>query len=150
MLTGAEIVDRTESLVHADTQVADHGLDLTVDGVYAIVGAGRLDFGGSEFERAARERLDPELASPGDDYGWWHLESGAYAVVYNETVSLEPGEVARIDPLQRLLDAGASHASHGFSESRDELSSLLLVSTSGCHLKENCRVSRLSITNPAE
>ena len=149
MLTGAEIVDRTESLIHADTQVTDHGLDLTVRDVYAIIGAGRLDFGGSEFERAARERLEPALASRGDDYGWWHLETGAYVIVYNETVSLEPGEIARIDPLQRLLDAGASHASRSFSESPDELSSLLLVSASGCHLKENCRVSRLSITNPS-
>ena len=148
MLTGAEIVDRIESLVHADTQLTDHGLELTVRDVYGLVGSGRLDFGGSEFERAPRERLEPALASPDDDYGWWHLESGAYLVVYNEIVALEKGEVARIDPLERLLDAGASHASRSFSGSPDELSSLLFVSPAGCHLKENCRISRLTIANP--
>lgn len=146
LLTANEIADRTESLVHADTQLADHGLDLTVGAIHTLTGAGRLDFGGSEFERAPREELERELASQDDDYGWWHLESGAYMVLYNERVRLEAGEVARVESLPRLLEAGASHASFSFTGSPDELSSLLFVSPGGCHLKENCRISRLSVT----
>lgn len=146
MFTGNEIVARTEALVHADTQLADHGLDLTVGAIYALTGPGRLDFGGSEFEGAAREELRPKLASPEDDYGWWSLSSGAYLAVYNERVRLEEGEIGRIESLPRLLKAGVSHASWSFTGSPDELSSLLFVSPAGCRLKENCRISRLSVT----
>ncbi len=149
MLTGNQVADRTESLVHADTQLADHGLDLTVGAIYLLIGPGSLDFGGSEFEDAPREKLEPEPASPDDDYGWWRLEAGAYLAVYNERVRLEAGEVARIESLARLQAAGASHASWTFTGSPDELSSLLFVASAGCHLKENCRISRLSVTTTA-
>lgn len=142
--------DRTsmlvEGLVHLDTQRAPAGLDLTVDAVYRVIGAGSLDFGGSEFEAAARAGVSPELVSPEDDYGWWTLDAGSYVIRYNEALELEPGQVAHVLPLGRLLQAGASHPTFVVDDAMDPIETLLTVGDSGCHLKKNCRVSRLLVT----
>lgn len=142
-LSGSEIAGRVEGIVHADTQVQKDGVDLTVSEVHLLTEGGSLDFGGSELEEAPRRQLEPELAAREDDYGWWHLEGGAYLVVYNESLALEEGEIARIEPLERLLRAGGSHASRTLTGASEELVSLVFVSPAGCDLKENCRISRL-------
>lgn len=144
-LTGSEAARRLEGVIHADTQVAERGVDLTVAEVHALTEGGRLDFGGSEWEEAAAEGLEPELASPDDDYGWWHLGEGSYRVVYNESARLGDGETGRVDSLPRLLRAGASHAAFTISRETSELTALLVVPPTGCHLKENCRISRLTV-----
>lgn len=138
----AELVD---GLVHLETQRAPAGLDLTADAIYRVQGAGSLDFGGSEFEPAERLEVTPELADPGDDYGWWELEPGTYVVRYNEGLELEEGQVARIYPLGRLLQAGASHPAFVVHGEVRPLETLLTVGEGGCGLKENCRVSRLLV-----
>lgn len=145
LLDAAATQEHVSGLVHLDTQRASHGLDLTVDGIARVEGAGRLDFGGSEFEPAARETLEPELADPADDYGWWELEPGSYLVRYNEVPELGDGELARVHPLPRLLRAGAAHPAFVVQGRRDPLETLLTVGTGGCGLKENCRVSRLLV-----
>lgn len=145
ILDAEDTAAHVAGLVHLDTQRAARGLDLTVDAVHRIAGAGRLDFGGSEFEPAEWEELEPALADPSDDYGWWRLEPGTYAIRYNETVELDETRVARISPLGRLLRAGASHPCFVIDESPDPLETLLAVGDGGCRLKENCRVSRLLI-----
>lgn len=137
--------ERLDGLVHLETQRAPTGLDLTVGSVARITGGGKLDFGGSEFEPAARETLEPELADPADDYGWWELEPGSYLVRYNEVPELGDGELARVHPLPRLLRAGAAHPAFVVQGRRDPLETLLTVGTGGCGLKENCRVSRLLV-----
>ena len=136
---------RLEGLVHLDTQRAGAGLDLTVDEVARLTGPGALDFGGSEFAAAELRTLDPELASPDDDYGWWELEAGSYAVRYNEAIELGEGEIGLVHPLPRLHAAGASHASFVVEGGRDPVDVLLTVGEGGCRLKENCRVSRLLV-----
>lgn len=134
-----------DGLVHLDTQRASAGLDLTVDEVARVAGAGALDFGGSEFEPAALEAMTPRLASPDDDYGWWQLEGGSYVVRYNESLKLDDGRLARIYALPRLLRAGAFHPAFVAGNGDDPLETLLRVGRGGCRLKENCRVSRLLI-----
>ena len=134
-----------EGLVHLDTQRAAAGLDLTVDEVARLTGPGALDFGGSEFEPADLTTLDPELASPDADYGWWELEAGTFAVRYNEAVALEEGQVGLVHPLPRLQAAGASHGSFVVEGARDPVDVLLTVGEGGCRLKENCRISRLIV-----
>lgn len=143
-LSGSEIAGRLQGIVHADTQVHPDGVDLTVSEVHRLTGGGSLDFGGSEYEQASRRKIEPRLAAPDDDYGWWHLDSGPYLVVYNESFEPEEDERARLEPLGRLLRAGASHAGRSLSGAGEELASLLFVSPSGCDLKENCRISRLT------
>lgn len=138
--------ERIDRLVHLDTQQAEGGIDLTVDEVHRLAGPGALDFGGSEFEAAAREVIEPQLADPGDDYGWWELAAGSYLVRYNEAPALEEAETALVLPLDRLQQAGASHPAFVVRGERDPLETLLRVGDAGCRLKENCRISRLVVT----
>ena len=145
MLAPDDLAQQLDGLVHLDTQRAPNGLDLTVDTVYRTTGHGQLDFGGSEFEAAPREPLNPVLDDPDDDYGWWTLEKGAYVVAYNESLMLEKEQQARISPLERTLHAGAHHGTFVLDEGRDPVETLLVVTRMGCRLKENCRLSRLVV-----
>lgn len=146
MLSATAIADQLDGLVHFDTQQAPQGIDLTVDALYRTMGHGQLDFGGSEFEAAPRARLTPVLDDPEDDYAWWTLQEGAYIVQYNESLTLDEGQQARISPLNRTLRAGAHHGTFVVDTGRDPLETLLVVTHRGCRFKENCRLSRLVIT----
>jgi deoxycytidine triphosphate deaminase len=137
-------------LVHFDTQRADHGLDLTVGTVFHITSAGQLDFGGSEFEPAERSVIAPERASPDDDYGWWTLDAGTYIIRYNEAIDLGAGQRAEVFPLDRLVQAGASHPAFTVHGTQNPMETLLTVGEHGVRLKENCRVSRLVGTGPED
>jgi hypothetical protein len=145
MLSPDALAQQIDGLVHLDTQRAPDGLDLTVDTVYRTTGHGQLDFGGSEFSAAPREPLTPVLDDPDDDYAWWTLDQGAYVVRYNESLTLRSGQRAEISPLERTLLAGAHHATFVLNEGRDPLETLIVVSRLGCRLKENCRLSRLTV-----
>lgn len=136
--------DFVHGLVHFDTQRADDGLDLTIGAVFAVVGGGRLDFGGSEFQPLERQPVHPERESPDDDYGWWTLDPGTYVVRYNETVDLSGTEhTAEVHPLPRLRQAGADHATFALHGHTDPLETLLNVGSGGIAIKENSRISRL-------
>lgn len=145
MLDADEASDLLGGLVHLETQRATSGLDLTVDRIDRFTAPGRLDFGGSEFEAAGCEPVEPRLTDPEDDYGWWELEPGSYRVRYNETLATGPGRIGLVHPLPRLLRAGASHAAFVADGSSDPLEALLTVGEAGCGLKENCRISRLLV-----
>lgn len=146
--SGNEVLKRIQDIVHGDTQVQSSRVDLTVNTVFEITGGGALDFGGSEFEPAETERVATEKKHPDDDYGWWHLEPGTYLIEYNET--LQPGEnPLLLTPLQRLIQAGASHASQVVTEDEDPVQTLLEVGDGGCHLKENCRVTGTYVLSDA-
>lgn len=148
MLSADDLAAQVDGLIHLDTQRAESGLDLTVDRVYRASGYGQLDFGGSEYESAPREPLTPELEDPDDDYAWWTLENGAYIVEYNESLTLHTEQRAEISPLERTLQAGAHHSTTVLTEGADPLSTLLVVTETGCRLKENCRLSRLVVHTP--
>jgi deoxycytidine triphosphate deaminase len=145
MYSADALAQQLDGLVHLDTQRAPNGLDLTVDTVFRTTGHGQLDFGGGEFQAAPRERIEPVLDDPEDDYGWWTLEKGAYVIQYNESPTLEGAQQAVVTPLERTLHAGAHHGSFVLDDGRDPLETLLVVSRMGCRLKENCRVSRLVV-----
>lgn len=148
ILNADETADRVERLIHLDTQRASRGLDLTVGAIARVTEGGRLDFGGSEFEPAGRETLEPRLAAEEDEYGWWRLDPGSYVIRYNERLVLEPEQTGQVLPLARLLRAGAFHPSFVVEGSEDRLETLLTVGSGGCEFKENCRVSRLLVTEP--
>jgi deoxycytidine triphosphate deaminase len=145
MLSADTLTQQLDGLVHLDTQRAPNGIDLTVDSVYRTTGHGQLDFGGGEFEVAPREPLTPVLDDPDDDYAWWTLEEGAYVIEYNESLTLHDGQQARVSPLERTLHAGAHHGSFVLDDGRDPIATLLVISRMGCRLKENCRLSRLTV-----
>lgn len=137
-------------LVHLETQRAEVGLDLTVGAVFRVTGPGSLDFGGSEEESADREEVTPRVRQEDDDYGWWELRAGRYVIRYNESLALEAGQLAHVLPLERLFQAGSYHPTFVVDGSRDPLEALLVVGEAGCDLKENCRVSRLVVTQVAD
>lgn len=145
MLSADDVAQHLDGLVHLETQRAPRGIDLTVDAVYRTAGHGQLDFGGSEFAAAPREPLTPVLDDPEDDYAWWTLEKGAYIIQYNESLHLDEGQQARVSPLERTLHAGAHHATFVLDEDRDPMETLLVVTRMGCRLKENCRLSRVTV-----
>lgn len=137
--------DIVDDLVHLDTQETDRGIDLTVGEVYSLELVGALDFGGSEFSQAERNEIAPELADDSDDYGWWRLEAGIYVIRYNESVEPD-GDVALVTPLPRLLSTGASHSTIAIDDSDDgPLEATLQVPIQGVRIKENARVSRLTV-----
>ena len=133
-------------LVHLDTQRAAVGLDLTVAAVYRVTGPGSLDFGGSEEEAADREEVLPRRRRTDDAYGWWELRAGRYVIRYNESLELADGQIAQILPLERLLRAGSHHPTFVVDGPRETLETLLVVGEAGCDLKENCRMSRVVVS----
>lgn len=145
ILDAEDLLDCVDGIVHFDTQRAPQGLDLNVEAVFRIEGPGRLDFGGSEFEPAARETVEPGLAAPDDDYGWWELTAGSYLVGYNETPELADRQVGLVHALPRLQRAGASHPAFVVDGDEVTLGTLLTVGEGGCRLKENGRISRLLV-----
>jgi len=145
MLSADALAQQLDGLVHLDTQRAPDGIDLTVAAIFRTTGPGQLDFGGGEFETTPRDTLTPTLDAPDDEYGWWTLDPGAYVVRYNEALTLTDAQRAEITPLERTLLAGAGHDSFVLNQGRDPLDTLLVVSGDGCRLKENCRLSRLTV-----
>ena len=137
-------LESLDDILHADTQQSfELGFDLTAARIYRLTSGGQLDFGGSEFAAADREAIDTEKKNPDDDYGWWHLEAGAYLVEFNETLALKPGQMAYIQPHNRLMRAGGHHPGFLTQGTPDDLAVLLHVSPQGLHIKENARISTL-------
>lgn len=148
-LTGGEVAAHLEGVLHSGTQQHDYETDLTAGTIFRVTGAGALDFGGSEYEEAPREQLQPQKADVGDDYGWWTLEPGAYIVRYNETIQPTSTQIAFIQPHERLLLAGGFHAAFHFRAARPHLETLVQVGTGGLRVKENARISKLLIVSLA-
>jgi hypothetical protein len=143
-LTGDEIVEKLDGVVHDKTQVGPFWVDLTVAEIHRYTKRGCLDFGGSEQQAAASKALHPRKKRGDDNYGWWELHQGVYRIVYNETVGEVSGSLIQLSPHPRLLEAGAQHPTCSFAGG-EILSSVLHVAHCGCAIKENSRVSRLQI-----
>jgi len=133
-MSGDELADRVEGLLHEPTQIAEDGVDLTVTEVYEVAGPGRVDFGGGELDAADLEPHDRVWRNEEDDYQWWHLDAGQYVIKYNERLA---GPVV-LQPRDALLSRGASHPTVRVSTlPRIPLS----VGGAGIRLKENARVT---------
>ncbi|MFO8133485.1 MAG: dCTP deaminase [Thermoplasmatota archaeon] len=128
-----------EGAIHEETQVHEARVDLTAARIWRPAGRGELDFGGSEYRAAPVEEIPAEKRHPGDDYGWWTLDSGVYRVGFNER--LTAGR-AVLQSLPRLLDAGAFVPAR-MAEAGGEITALLVVGDSGLAVKENARLAGL-------
>lgn len=150
LLTASEAQSALDGVVHFDTQAAARSIDLTVAAVFRLAGPGQIDFGGSEFGEAPLEELPAEQSDPEDDYGWWTLREGTYLAEFNERLSLEEGHVAFIQPHERLIAAGASHAGRFAQDSSPQpLRVVLSVGAHGLRIKENARLSTLLLFEAA-
>lgn len=136
---GPDTFGLLEGTIHQETQVHKKRVDLTAAQVWRLTGPGQLDFGGSECCPSPTEKLPVEKRQPGDDYGWWTLDSGTHRVVFNER--LTEGR-ALLQSLPRLLETGTFIPAR-VVETHKDITSLLVVGDSGVAIKENARLAGL-------
>ncbi|MFB6290356.1 MAG: dCTP deaminase [Candidatus Bipolaricaulia bacterium] len=142
-LYGKELKDSVEGIIHEDTQLAEKGIDLTVNKVKRVTSPADLDFGGGEEVRSKVEKIEPVKRSPEDNYGWWKLEGGIYIIGFNEELTVSEG-LGFVVPLERLTSGGSFHPPLMVLGKMDS-NPVLYVNTSGLNLKENARISRLVV-----
>jgi len=68
-MSGVDLAQRLEGIVHEPTQRGERGFDLTAAEVYEIDEPGRVDFGGGELEPATRSPHERTRRNLDDDYG---------------------------------------------------------------------------------
>jgi hypothetical protein len=142
LLKGGEIVSSVEGLVSAKKQQGEFSLDLTVNGISLINLGGSLDFGGSEYQPASASLLEPVKKTPDEPYGWWNLDAGDYLIRYNERVKIPAKGLVMILPHERLLAAGASHATLIIENLDENVCVPIHVGPAGLKIKENARMSK--------
>jgi len=142
-LSGEELKKYVDGIVHEETQLAETGMDLTVNNVKKPTSATELDFGGGEEKPGNLEIIEPKKRSTEDKYGWWKLDGGIYIIDFNEDVSVSEG-LGFIVPLARLTSGGSFHPTLLVDGNMDS-SPILHVSSSGLNIKENARLSRLMV-----
>lgn len=136
-----QLTKSINDLVHQDTQKQEHCLDLTLSEVHEFTGPGSLDFGGSEFEPAATEIIEPEKKNPDDEYGWWNLRGGIYHAVCNESFKPLENHAIFVVPHEHAQKAGVMVNTIVASKGRngDAIRLLIHISEAGCNIKENAR-----------
>lgn len=145
LLTGEAIKKAIAHFTYEKKQVTEQHVDLTLKSVARLRRPGRVDFGGSEFTKAEQKVLAPEKKSSEDEYGWWDLAPGAYLITLNESIEPGAGTLGILQPSERITVNGAYHLVTLITEKKEELQLLLLVSPPGIALKENARISKLTI-----
>ena len=142
-LSGKEISARVSGMVSPKHQVHGYAVDLTVRRVSVVDPTGRVDFGGSEYVPAGRIEVAAVRRNPDDKYLWWELSRGAYFLEFNESLDLAADEMGVIEPDDRLLRAGASHAALYVRGKQAPVEMLLEVNVTRLMIKQNARVSRV-------
>lgn len=130
---------------HLETQLQPNGFDVTVDEIHMYEDSGSLDFSNSEREIPETSRIEPEKKDSGDDYGWWHLEPGAYKIVMNERVDIPDDVVGIAFPRSSLLRMGATTENAfwdaGYSGGGEFM--LKVENSEGIEIKENARINQI-------
>ncbi|MFP4362798.1 MAG: hypothetical protein ACLFR1_02890 [Spirochaetia bacterium] len=134
-----------QNYLHEKTQYSEarNAFYLTAKRIGKLTKPGRLDFGGSEYQKAPIEWLDPVKHSADDKYGWWDLPEGSYWVVYNEAISLTDNQKVFFQPWERAVEAGLTHPSGIINEPREVLGTIITAGPSGVSIKENGRISEV-------
>ena len=146
---GENLAKLVKNLVYEKGQTHSRSLDLTVRSISRIATTGNIDFGGGEYAPGERITLEPKKMDPSAEYGWWHLPAGDFLVEYNEELSEElfalANSLAILQPHERLLECGATHAARFITEPEERLFSLIHVCQADIRIKENARVSKLIV-----
>ena len=140
LLTSKYLSNHITNIIHAETQQHEQCIDLTVDSIKKLTRPGSLDFGGSEFEPAGMEAIQPKKRNEDDDYGWWELESGSYRVLCNEKLSMSDGMLLLIVPHKHAQKAGIIINTQTV-QSSGTISLTVQVPEAGVNIKENARVA---------
>lgn len=145
LVKGNELAALVGGMISAKKQQGAFGVALTVKRVRRVLAGGSLDFGGSEFQRASTESLDPVKKGVEEPYGWWSLVEGAYLVEYNERIPSSDNRLIWICAHERLIHAGGSHSPVLTKSVNEGTSVLLSVGSGGLHIKENARISEAAV-----
>ncbi len=137
-----EISSFIDNLIHRATQERGNEFDLTVNEIYEVRMAGRVDFGGSELSEPELSPYDKVKRNEDDRYGWWNLGPGQYLMEYNEDLKDLGDKTAVIQTRDELLKMGASHPTLELKELKKVP---LNVGGAGIKIKENARVTTLKI-----
>lgn len=146
--TSNRLLESFDNLVHQDTQLQNHCLDLTIAEIYELNKSGSLDFGGSEFEPATTSKIESVKKSEDDSYGWWTLAGGTFIITTNETLGEIENESMIISPHPHALAAGLTINSvvvHADMMNRP-LSIPVVVPGVGVKIKENARIASAFLT----
>lgn len=143
LLSGKKVKKYVDGIIHEETQLAEKGVDLTVDSVARPATATDLDFGGGEEKIGKSEKITPEKRNEDDKYGWWNLKEGLYIIEFNEEIDVAEA-TGTVVPLARLTRGGSFHGTVVFSGKLED-NPVLTVSSAGLNLKENARISRLLV-----
>lgn len=127
-----------EHLIDEKVQLQPAGVDLTLRDIFEFSSAGAIDFSNGE-------RVISECRRIGFKEGFVNLKTGAYKVVYNETVRIPQDCIALAFPRSSLLRCGAFlHCAVWDPGYNGRSESLLVVSNPhGIRLKENARLAQL-------
>jgi len=143
--TGKTLAASLEGIILEKFQVHRFAVDLTVKSISAAEPTGRVDFGGGEYAAAGRTPVEPVRERPDDSYKWWSLPRGCYFVEFNETLKLAEDEIAILEPSDRLMRAGGSHAPAFLRGTVAPIETLLLVDVPRIQIKQNARISHLRL-----
>lgn len=134
-----------QNYIDLETQLTPQGFDLTAAEIHEYNGSGKLDFSNSEREIPDSRKIRPEKQSEEDEYGWWHLDPGAYKVVMNEKVDIPEDLMAYAFPRSSLLRMGCSIENAVWDSGFTGTGSFMLVveNNEGVSIKENARINQL-------
>ncbi len=140
---GKEIATRVSGMISPKHQVHGFTVDLTVKSIHSVDPTGRVDFGGSEYSAAGKLPIAAQRRNLEDKYLWWDLGRGSYFIEFNETVELAPDEFGYLEPDDRLIRAGATHAPFYLRGRVAPIETLLTVDAVRLQIKQNARIARI-------
>ncbi len=134
-----------QNYIHLETQLTPQGFDLTAGEIHEYKARGKLDFSNSEREIPETKKIRPEKEDESDEYGWWHLEPGAYKVKMNEKVDIPENLMAYAFPRSSLLRMGCSIENAVWDSGYTGTGSFMLVveNPEGVQIKKNARLNQL-------
>ena len=142
---GKEIASRVSGMISPKHQVHGFTVDLTVKNIASVDPTGRVDFGGSEYTPAGKLPIAAQRRNIEDKYHWWDLGRGSYFVEFNETVEFAPDEFGYLEPDDRLIRAGATHAPFYLRGRVAPIETLLTVDAVRLQVKQNARIARVRV-----
>jgi deoxycytidine triphosphate deaminase len=142
-VSGKEIAARISGMISPKHQVHGFTVDLTVKNIHSVDPTGRVDFGGNEYSPAGKLPIIAQRRNFEDKYLWWDLGRGSYFIEFNETVELMPDEFGYLEPDDRLIRAGATHAPFYLRGRVAPIETLLTVDAVRLQIKQNARIARI-------
>lgn len=145
ILESDQFSNHIQSIIHKNTQQHRLHFDLTIRQIYEFTEAGSLDFGGSEFRPAEKQKIKTQKKNKNDTYGWWHLPRGIYQAEINEELVDVKNKIGILTPHIHLRKAGLMMNTVIIPEQADKeaLTINFSVPKPGCDIKENARFAVL-------